>query len=525
MTAGRKGAALLVVAFLALTVAAPCRRPAVKAGSRGSAKQVRSLLDQGRYERALKAADAALKKDRDNPDFGECRVRALLGLGRYMDAAGTSLQMAAENPARPVFRFLAGECAYQMGMVPQAVKTWSALFEDEAWGERACRRAVLALRAAGKDRRALDLLKAQIAARSRPSLKLLKLELSLTLKVEDGLKLADRLLKSDPSGRSQYEAMKALFRAAGSGSLIECVPPASFPVTIPVKERSEFRDLSALSWDAVDWYSGTNRLSSTTQIVVPCSIDGSHDMPVIFDTGSNAMLISSAWVRKLGLKPVAVAEYAGMGVRGPQRSHMVLLKEVMVGPVTIRNVPALVMSSDGAFFKKIGGIIPPSLLKNYALHYDRRHGKLVLYKSGTPPASVLGRDADVVKSLWPSGRPFVQVSIDDRRGLYCMVDTGASTTQLSMAKMAAMGIKPNSARYPSPMGTGTSGEFSSGVAENVKLTLGRTRFNMRTVLLANVGSRYQLDCYGIIGRRDVLDLLDMFFDYKANVIAFVPYDR
>jgi hypothetical protein len=63
------------------------------------------------------------------------------------------------------------------------------------------------------------------------------------------------------------------------------------------------------------------------------------------------------------------------------------------------------------------------------------------------------------------------------------------------------------------------------VAENVKLTLGRTRFNMRTVLLANIGKRYQLDCYGILGRRDVLDLLDMFFDYKANVIAFVPYDR
>ncbi len=204
---------------------------------------------------------------------------------------------------------------------------------------------------------------------------------------------------------------------------------------------------------------------------------------------------------------------------------MVLLKEVMVGPVTIRNVPALVMSSDGAFFKKIGGIIPPSLLKDYALHYDRRHGKLVLYESGTPPASVLGRDADVVKSLWPSGRPFVQVAIDGRRGLYCMVDTGASTTQLSMARMAAMGIKPNSARYRSPMGTGTSGEFSSGVAENVELTLKRTRFNMRTVLLANMDKRYQLDCYGILGRRDILDLLDMFFDYRANVVAFVPYDR
>jgi len=525
MTAGSRRAALLLAACLALTVAAPCRKPAAKAGLGRSAEQVRSLLDKGRYEQALKAATAGLKKARDNPDFGECRVRALLGLGRYMDAARTSLRMAAEYPGRPVFRFLAGESAYHMGMVPQAVMSWSALFKDKAWGDRACRRAVLALRAAGQDRRALDLLKNQIAAGSQPSLKLLKLELSLTLKVEDGLKLADRLIERDPSGRSQYAAMKALFRAAGSGSLLEAVAPASLPVTIPVKEKSEFRDLSSLSWGTVDWYSGTSRLSSTTQIVVPCSIDGSRDMPVIFDTGSNVALISSAWAGKLGLKPVAIAEYEGMGIHGAQRSHMVLLKEVEVGPVTIRNVPALVMSSDGAFFKKIGGIIPLSLLKDYALHYDRRHGKLVLYESGTPPASVLGQDADVVKSLWPSGRPFVQVSINGRRGLYCMVDTGASTTQLAMARMAQMGVSPNTARYPSPMGTGTSGEFSSGVAENVKLTLGRTRFNMRTVLLANIGKRYQLDCYGILGRRDVLDLLDMFFDYKANVIAFVPYDR
>ncbi len=283
----------------------------------------------------------------------------------------------------------------------------------------------------------------------------MRLDLNLTTDVAEGVKLSDRLIKADPSNKGEYDALKDIFEAAGSGSLFEEAPIKSLPVTIPIKEKSEYKDLSSLTWGSRDI--GTDRVSTTTQVVVPCSIDGSSDMPVLLDSGSDTMLVSPEWVKKLGLKPVATAEYVGLGVRGPQKSNWVLLKKVEIGPVTIKNVPAMVISENEDFFKRVGGILPLSILRHHALLYDRRHSKLVLYPSGTSPASVLGKGTYVVKSLWPYDKPFVQVSINGHRGLYCMVDTGAYTTHLSLNKMEALDIKPNSGRYSSATGSGLSG--------------------------------------------------------------------
>jgi len=521
MTARFRCLALLLIATLAFAVTAPCQQPAA-AGPK--AQQAKGLIDQGKNAEALTLAEAGLKADPWNPDLGYVKIKALLNLGRYMDAARTALQMAAKNPEHQEFRYLAGESAYQMGMIPQAVKSWSVLFQDKEWSELACRRAVLALKAAGKEQQALKLLRKTVAEWKNPPVGLLRLDLNLTTDVAEGVKLSDRLMKADPSNKGEYEALKDIFEAAGSGSLFEEVPIKALPVTIPIKEKSEYKDLSSLSWGAGDLGSTTS-VTTTTQVVVPCTINGSSEMPVLLDSGSDTMLVSPEWIKKLGLKPVATAEYVGLGVRGPQKSNWVLLKKVEIGSVTIKNVPALVISENEDFFKRVGGILPMSILRHHALLYDRRHSKLVLYPSGTSPASVLGEGTYVVKSLWPYDKPFVQVSIDGHRGLYCMVDTGAYTTHLSLHKMQALGIKPNSGRYSASTGSGLSGSYSAPIASNVEMILGRTRFNMHTVLLADLGEGFGIDCNGLLGRRDVLDILNMFFDYEANVIAFTPYDK
>jgi predicted aspartyl protease len=523
MTTRFRVLALSLIITLVFALTTPCQQPAAAAGPGAKAEQAKSLLEQGKGAKALTVVDAGLKADPWNPDLGYFKVKALLKLGRFMDAARTALQMAAKNPTHLEFRYLAGESAYQMGMIPQAVKNWSVLFQDRDWSEPACRRAVLALKATGKEQQALKLLKETVARWDNPPVGLLRLDLNLTTDVAEGIKLSDRLIKADPSNKGEYDALKDIFKAAGSGSLFEEAPIKSLPVTIPIKEKSEYKDLSSLTWGSMDI--GTDRVATTTQVVVPCSIDGSSDMPVLLDSGSDTMLVSPEWVKKLGLKPVATTEYVGLGVRGPQKSNWVLLKKVEIGPVTIKNVPAMVISENEDFFKRVGGILPLSILRHHALLYDRRHSKLVLYPSGTSPASVLGKGTYVVKSLWPYNKPFVQVSINGHHGLYCLVDTGAFATHLSLNKMEALDIKPNSGRYSSATGSGLSGSYSAPIASNVEMILGRTRFNMHTVLLANLGEGYGIDCYGLLGRRDVLDLLNMFFDYKANVIAFVPYDR
>ena len=275
-----------------------------------------------------------------------------------------------------------------MGMIPQAVKNWSVLFQDKEWSELACRRAVLALKAAGKEQQALKLLRKTVAEWKNPPVGLLRLDLNLTTDVAEGVKLSDRLMKADPSNKGEYEALKDIFEAAGSGSLFDEAPVKSLPVTIPIKEKSGFRDLSTLTWGSMDI--GTSRVTTTTQVVVPCSIDGSSDKPVLLESGSETMLVSDEWVEKLKLKPVATAEYMGLGIHGPRQSNWVLLKKVEIGPVTIRNVPAKVMTKEDNFYRQVGGVLPLSMLRNHALLYDRRHSKLVLYPSGTSPATVLG---------------------------------------------------------------------------------------------------------------------------------------
>ncbi len=145
MTARFRCLALLLIITLAFAVTTPCQQPAAAAAAGPKAQQAKGLIDQGKNAEALTVAEAGLKADPWNPDLGYFKIKALLNLGRYMDAARTALQMAAKNPEHQEFRYLAGESAYQMGMIPQAVKNWSVLFQDKEWSELACRRAVLAL--------------------------------------------------------------------------------------------------------------------------------------------------------------------------------------------------------------------------------------------------------------------------------------------------------------------------------------------------------------------------------------------
>ena len=58
-----------------------------------------------------------------------------------------------------------------------------------------------------------------------------------------------------------------------------------------------------------------------------------------------------------------------------------------------------------------------------------------------------------------------------------------------------------------------------------QVVLGNTRLNMQTVQVTPLGGGWGLPSYGILGRRDVLDLFAMWFDYKANTVAFAPYDK
>lgn len=489
----------------------------------GRLQQMGDLLEDQRYEEALKTAEAGLQAEPDNPAFAVGKVRALLGLHRPQEAARMAVPWAARFPDRPELRYYAGESAYAMGLLPQAVQNWTGLLSDPQWGEPACTRAVFALRASGKEEEAAALLEKALSLADKPGPGLLQMALGLARSGEEGVALAERLLAADPAGKEEYEGLKRLYAAVGKGRLFEEQLDAPYPVTLPLKEKSEFRDVSALTWGFGD--AGTGSVTTTTRVVTPVKVNGTKERLVLLDSGSDTVLLSPKWVKELGLTPVATAEYLGLGYLGSQKSNWVILDRIAFGPLTIRNVPALVISEKEDFFKEVGGIVPLSLLRRHGLLYDRRHSKLVLYPSGTPPREALGPQAFTVKSLWPYNRPFVETTLNGKPGCFFMVDTGAYATFIAAERAGEAKVRINSGRYDSQTGSGLSGAFSSGVATDVVLLLGTARFDMQTVQVTPLGGGWGLDSYGILGRRDILDLFAIWFDYRANTVAFAPYEK
>ncbi len=513
----------LLQALLAFILAFPAWAQTGGTLPPGRLQEIGLLLEGEKYEEALQSAEAGLQAEPDNPGYAAGKIRALLGLNRPQEAARMAVPWASRFPDRPELRYYAGEAAFQMLLVPQAVQNWTVLLSNPSWRDRACARAVFALRASGKEEEASALLERTLSLSEKPSPELLRLALGLAKTGEEGVMRAEALLAADPAGKDEYEGLKRLYGAVGKGRLFDEKLEASYPVALPLKEKSEYRDVSALTWGFGD--AGTGSVTTSTRVVTPVAVNGTKDRLVLLDSGSDTLLLSPKWVKELGLQPVATASYLGLGYLGAQKSNWVILDRLAFGPLTLRNVPALVLSEKEDFFKEVGGIVPLSLFRHHGLLYDRRRSKLVLHPSGTPPKEALGPEAFTVKSLWPYDRPFVAATLQGKPERFFMVDTGAYTTFIAAERAAEAGVRVNSGRYGAQTGSGLSGAFTSGVATDVVLLLGNARFDMQTVQVTPLGGGWGLPLYGILGRRDILDLFAVWFDYRANTVAFAPYER
>ena len=117
------------------------------------ASAARQLLDQDKYSEALVAADAALKANPASVDDQSYRIEALMGLDRDMEALRYAVPLAGQHPERPDLRYRVGQCAYDLGMFPQAVQAWAALYNsaDKEWAGRAYRQSARTLVIQGKE--------------------------------------------------------------------------------------------------------------------------------------------------------------------------------------------------------------------------------------------------------------------------------------------------------------------------------------------------------------------------------------
>jgi predicted aspartyl protease len=355
---------------------------------------------------------------------------------------------------------------------------------------------------------------------SQPPVVLLRYSLETDPSVSSGLKHADQLMALDPKNKEEYESLKSIFTAAGEGELCQ-EAPQSGPITIKLKEKSETRSMSGLYWGSGD--SGTAEMTTSSRVVVSAALNGTKERWMLLDSGAEMVLVSKAVVKDLGLQIVSAASYIGIGYEGVKNSSWVLLKTLTVGGFSLKNVPAMVLDDNDDFWKENGGILPLSLFSSHGILYDRRKGKVTLYPTGTHPEEALPGGSFSLKSLWYSGKPHVEVKVQERAGLNFLLDTGAWTTFIAGQYAQELGVRVNRAAE-SKRTMGLSGSVLSGQANDVTLWLGPARFKLSPCQVMEMYEGGEARRYGILGR-NVLDQFAIYFDYRSNVVAFKAYDR
>lgn len=522
------GAALgLTCAALAQTVGGPSAiklpPPQVPAPQVAPApKGAGADIAEGRYAEALTAAEAALQKDPGNLDQTTIKILALLGLGRSMEALRLAVPLAGQHPERPQIRFLAGQAAFDQGMVPQAVQVWSALYtcSDADWAVRAYRASARAQLSVGKEGEARKLVQEALAKWPTPSPSLARLALETVPDLAVAKGLIAKVLASNPANKDDWEAL-AQITASASGRLFEEAPLGDKPLVIPIKEKSE--RVNVPTWDDGAKFATNVTLSSGSRVSVPVTAMGKKQW-MLLDSGASGVLITSNYAKDLGLKPVATAEYLGLGYEGVKKSNWVMIPLLKVGEAEFKNVPAMIIDKDSDFWKELGGILPLSMFRHHAILYDRRHEKLALYPPGTSAESVMGDKLYQQKSLWFYGKPFVLAQIKDRPNLPCLMDTGADSTYIAAEFAQDLGIAVNSGKYKGEYSRGLSGGFLSGTADQVEMQLGGARFPLKQVLVTELGQSYPVPWFGLVGR-NIIDNFMVFFDYTNNALVMKAYDR
>ena len=496
--------------------------PVGAAGNAPSPKeQASALIQAGDCAKALDLLQGALAKSPQDLDLLELKVRALMGLRQYKEAANFSWGLAVAHLDRPWFREAAGLSAFRFGAFDPALKAWKVLSQTPGWEATGYENGVQSLAALGREAEALAMLHAGLERVHPPAQSLVADSLDLEPSAKVSLAALDAYRKADPKAPAFYQDMRQVYAALGDVTLCRCDGLSGPSVRIPLQEKSERQEVPTVSSDASGQVSSWTEMSTGASVTVPVVVDGGSKSWMTLDSGSDTFLIPEELADELKLQPLGSVSYRGLGPKAA-RSAMVLLKAVQIGPLTFHDVPAVVIPKKADFWAR-RGLVPLSLLKSFALLYDRRHSRLDVYPSGTDPAPLLGKGGFRVPSLWFSGEPYVLMRIQEAVGLYCLLDTGAAEAYISGEHAPEVGVKVNSGKWGSERGLGVTGAFTSGQAEQVTLGLGLANFHLSPIQVMPLGlDRPLLPVYGIVGRK-ILDPFVIFFDYPRNVIAFKAY--
>lgn len=509
----------------------------------------RQLLADKQYAQALPALEEELKASPGDRLLLAAKVDALMGLGRFKEAAEVAFPMGSRQPG---MAFRAGTCLFQSGRTPQALMLWSSLRTDPEWAGPAYVQIVRALLATGREEEARTLTAEALANLPSPASDLWRWSLELDPSPDNARKALDHLLASAGGDRDRWVSFRAMVDQAAPGHLWEEGAEGALPAELAVAERADQEDSygllspgprepkgpapSAMAYDNAEYTSLPPRVMafsgaglpgdplSLKRLVIPARVNGAG-ASLALDPTLDVLVIGSELAKKLGLAEGTPAAFWSPGVGMRKDGRWVLVKRVQVGPVTWQNLPAIVLPEGRAnAWHHAEGALPLWLLRHCGLHWDRRGNRLVLLPSGTPPDRALGSGSFLVGSAWLEGRPFAAVVPGRSDPAFFLVDTASRSTILDSGHLGTLGFSRKVERFASQVERGSFGYFPTDTVEGVTLGVGSATITMSTAKAALLNPGGSSDAAGLLGR-DVLDLFDLYIDYGAGIMALKGYSK
>jgi|WetSurMetagenome_2_1015567.scaffolds.fasta_scaffold01903_9 predicted aspartyl protease len=431
----------------------------------------------------------------EDPSREVARIKVLVDEARWGDAMRAALDLSARCPDRPELHVLVGDTLLLNFRADEAAAQYRAALDAPVVAPLALGKLAGALVAQGKDGEALRVLRDGAAKGIALSDGALVLQAKLEPLPKDRVAIQSRLLKEHPDDEG-LKGQLALALAL-AGRLQGPIEAASGALgTARVKEI--YREPSVL-----------------------LSLNGREDW-LALDTGSESILLNVDTAKRLRLPVLAETEYLGWGDRGARKTAYVFVDRLEVAGRTLRGVAALLNRRDSEFSTNKAGYLSLGPFRDVTVRYDRRQGVFSLHPSGTDPSSLFRGQTQTLPILWARDLPLVPVMVAGRGPFPFLLDTGAIYTLLDTQHAAALGIRANTGKYGKLRAEGMSGAFTSNVAEQVTLGLGRTRYDRPAILVTDVPQRFLVPVFGILGR-DILNDYAMAFDGPLATLTLARY--
>ena len=170
------------------------------------------------------------------------------------------------------------------------------------------------------------------------------------------------------------------------------------------------------------------------KMLVRGRVNGSRDMDIVVDTGSEMAVLSQGVAERQGVQPVTYTISAGVGNVGLRGLQLARMDRLDVGTLRVRNVPTIIKNPALPDLPRTEAeaFSPLSMGLSMSIDYER---KLMTVSRRLPEAD----QADVRMPLWMNRLATVKGMVDDNHPVSFVVDTGGQVISISTTTVTALG--------------------------------------------------------------------------------------